>query len=486
MPATPGDLDEFVQFCAELTSENGEALEIYPEQLTMLSDYFAGVRETLILISKKNGKSTLLAATALYHLAVVDDAECVIVAASRDQASIMLRQTQGLIYRSSLLQQMMRVKQREITSLTDRGRVRVLASDVDTADGTLPTLALVDELHRHKTADLYGVLRDGLGPRNGQLITISTAGSTEASPLGVLRDAAHQLPTLRRQGSYRHARSDIFALHEWSLDADQDLDDLELVKTANPASWMTVEALRERRDSPSMTAGQWARFACGVWVTAPDAAVVAADWERARTDDRPAPGEAIWGVGVDLGWVWDTSALCPLWVPEPDRRVLLDPVIITPPRDGSSIPPSQIRAALQGIYNEHPFARVAMDKAAGGEQLAEWIEDTLRAEVVLYTNGTAERARVAQRFLEGIRADPTPTLQHTGHPELTRHVLNAVARVLPRGDVVVDRPNQSRSAQAQDQRVIDGLTAASIVNDAAIGTRWPSVDVSAYRIEMLV
>jgi hypothetical protein len=82
----------------------------------------------------------------------------------------------------------------------------------------------------------------------------------------------------------------------------------------------------------------------------------------------------------------------------------------------------------------------------------------------------------------GLRADPRPTLQHTGNPELTRHVLNAVARVLPRGDVVFDRPNQSRSAHAQDQRVIDGLTAASIVNDAAIGARRPSVNVEDYRI----
>jgi len=164
----PGDLDEFVSFCAELMCENGEPLELYEEQSTMLRDYFAGIRETLTLVPKKNGKSTLLGALALYHLAVVDDAECVIVAASRDQASIMLRQAQGLIHRSAMLQQMVRVKQREIVSLVDGGRVRVLASDVDTADGVIVTLGLVDELHRHKSADLYGVLRDGLGPRNGQ------------------------------------------------------------------------------------------------------------------------------------------------------------------------------------------------------------------------------------------------------------------------------------------------------------------------------
>jgi hypothetical protein len=434
----------------------------------MLRDYFAGVRETLILVPKKNGKSTLLGALALYHLAVVDDAECVIVAASRDQASIMLRQAQGLIHRSLVLKELVRVKQREILSLTDRGRIRVLAADADTVDGVLVTLGVVDELHRHKSADLYGVLRDGLGPRNGQLVTISTAGSTEASPLGMLREAAYKLPTFRREGNYRGAQSEIFALHEWALDSDQDLDDLGLVKTVNPAPWQTVDALQERHDSPSMTAAQWARFACGVWLRGDDSAINAQESERAKTDDRPGPGEPIFGVGIDLGWTWDTTAIVRLWVPAPDRRVLLDPIIIVPPRDGRSIPPSQIRQALKRVHVEHPYGRVAMDRAAGGEQLAEWIETELGCQVVLYTNGTAEQARCAQRFYEGLRAEPEPTLQHTGSEELTRHVLNARARVLPRGDVVFDRPIQSRSAQSQDQNVVDGLSASVIIHDSAV------------------
>jgi phage terminase large subunit-like protein len=60
------------------------------------------------------------------------------------------------------------MNKREIQSLSDEGVVKVLASDVDTADGVIPTLAIVDELHRHKSADLYGVFRDGLGPRSGR------------------------------------------------------------------------------------------------------------------------------------------------------------------------------------------------------------------------------------------------------------------------------------------------------------------------------
>jgi hypothetical protein len=191
-------------------------------------------------------------------------------------------------------------------------------------------------------------------------------------------------------------------------------------------------------------------------------------------------------VGIDLGWTWDTTAIVPLWAPAADRRVLLDPTIIVPPRDGRSIPPSQIRQALSRVYSEHPFGRVAMDRAAGGEQLAECIETELGCDVVLYTNGTAEQARCAQRFYEALRADPRPTLRHTGSPELARHVLNARARVLHRGDVVFDRPAQSRSATGQDQRVIDGLTAAMIVHDAFVAqASRPTINVEDYRIVLL-
>jgi VCBS repeat-containing protein len=113
-----------------------------------------------------------------------------------------------------------------------------------------------------------GVFRDGLGPRNGQMITITTAGDDSESPLGKMRSQAYGMPTLERDGAYRYARSRSgqWVMHEWALGDTQDREDMAVVKTANPASWQTVEALQERSDDPSTTPWQWARFACGVWL----------------------------------------------------------------------------------------------------------------------------------------------------------------------------------------------------------------------------
>ena len=285
-------LDEFADFCGELTLDNGQPMTLEPFQRTMLGDLFAGVRESLILIPKKNGKTTLLGALALYHLLAEPEAACYIAAASREQASLMYSAACGFVARSEELRRLIVVSKgyRELWVGDGGGKLRVLAADTDTADGVFPTLALVDELHRHRSAELYGILADGLGPRQGRMVTISTAGDDEESALGRLRSQAHALPGMKRDGAHLYVRSADFAMHEWALGDDDDREDLEVVKAANPASWQTIEELRRRKDSPSMTDWRWARFACGVWVWGADAAISDREWGQLRRARRRDPG----------------------------------------------------------------------------------------------------------------------------------------------------------------------------------------------------
>src|SRR5690348_15643736 len=140
-------------------------MELEPFQRSMLEEHFAGVTETVIVISKKNGKTTLLGALALFHLREVAEAEVVIGASSRDQARILFKQAAGLVQRSGL-DSVFDVKGgygeiRLAGGFREGPRIRVLAADANTADGVIPTLALVDELHRHPSAELYGIFRDG-------------------------------------------------------------------------------------------------------------------------------------------------------------------------------------------------------------------------------------------------------------------------------------------------------------------------------------
>jgi len=424
----------------------------------MLTDLFDGTRETLILIPKKNGKSTLLGALALFHLCTVPDAECVIAAASRDQAQIMLRQAQGFIRRSPGLQSRLQVKQREVLHRALGGRVRVMASDVDTADGVIPTLALVDELHRHKSSDLYGVFRDGLGPRDGRMITISTAGDDDMSPLGLMRRAAYELPGLVRDGAYCYARSPDgqYVMHEWALDARADRRDLELVKTANPAPWQTIEALRQRLDSPSMTAAQWARFACGVWMREEDTAISAVEWADCASDYEAIPDGADIRIGLDLGWKWDTTAIIPHHVRGDGVAIIGEPIIVVPPRDGNSTPKELLLAPILELQRRFNVLSVVLDPEADGEVFAQDLE-AHDLDVIAHSQKSAPMALAAERLMTSVRER---TIRHPDHAEFNSHVLNAALK--PAGG------EQYRFVKPKTKRPIDGVIALAMVHSVAL------------------
>ena len=429
----PAQLRYFEEFCDRLKLEDGSPLELYPEQRVMLTDYFEGAQESLILIPKKNGKTTLLAALGLYHLIVTEDASCYIGAASRDQATILYEQATGYVHRSPWLQDHVDIKVgfREIRSKRDTGRLRVLASDANTADGVIPTLALVDELHRHKNSDLYAVFRDGLGPRQGQMITISTAGDDENSPLGLLRQGAHALSAQKRDGMYRYASKEGFALHEWALDPDDDREDLELVLQANPAPWQTIDGLRGRLESPSTRSWEWARFACGVWVSGEESAISEKEWRECADPYAEIPDGTIGvTIGIDLGWKWDTTAIVPVFK-EGERITVHTPTIVTPPQDGTATPVDQIWGPIADMARRWPSATFVLDPAAGGEQLAQRIDDELpNCRVATHSQKATTMSLAAQRLSDAIAEKK---IRHPDDQQLNAHVMSAAAKPVGEG-----------------------------------------------------
>jgi phage terminase large subunit-like protein len=421
------DLALFQRFCAALTLEQGGPLLLEPFQRTMLGDYFRGATETLILLSKKNGKTTLLSALALFHLIVTRDAECVVGATSRDQATILYDQAVGFVRRSPDLQERIVPKRgyRELRSLTDDGRIRVLAADVDTADGVIPTLALVDELGRAKSSELYGVFRDGLGPRLGQMVSISVAGDHEGSPLGLMRAAARRLPDVKRKGGYLYARSadGNFVLHEWALEPDADVDNLRLVKSVNPASWQTVERLAERHDSPSMLPWQWARFACGIWVGGEAWWVAGDDWHAAAREDRIAEDEPI-TLGFDGSRYGDATALVACRLSDG----LLQPLGVweqRPDVEDWEVPTGEVDAAIAEAMERYRVVRGYFDPPLWQSEIDGWAREYGETAVMRYHTSRSRMQAATERFRTDLVAG---TVIHTGEETLTQHVLNAQVR----------------------------------------------------------
>lgn len=457
----PGELDAFCRFCsAVLTAEDGRPFVIEEFQRTVLADHFGGARELVVIAPKKNGKTSLLAALALYHLLSTPFADAIVVAASRDQAGNLLRQIVGFVQRSPALQGRLKVKQREIVSDDLGGRIRVLASDVDTTDGERPTLAVVDELHRHRSSDLYAVLRDGLGPRKGRLVCISTAGDDETSPLGQLRAKAHAMPGVVREGAHRHVADEHLSFHEWALDPDADVDDLELVLSANPASWVDLAELRARRTA-SMRPWQWKRFSCGIWAAGENAAIPDKEWRACARPglEIPAGARDIF-VGIDLGWRHDRTALVPIYRPEGQEIAHVHPpVILTPPGDGTSLAVDDVFGPLEEMADRWPHLTFVLDPAADGEHLAQRLDAELpNVTVATHSQKHTPMCLAASRLSEAIAAG---RIEHPDHSGLNAHVLTAGVRSV--GEVWRYAKQRGRNAP------IDALIALAMGHSTLIG-----------------
>jgi phage terminase large subunit-like protein len=164
-------LDAFEHFVnVALTTENGEPMVLEPFQREALTEHFEGVRELLLLLPKKQGKSALSSARGLYELVTVPHAEIAIVAASRDQAGLILKQAHGFIDRSPELRRRLTAVRREIRHRTNGGTGAYFANAGDDLPAVGSLAPLIDGyigcivIRPDGSRELARVLADPLGP----------------------------------------------------------------------------------------------------------------------------------------------------------------------------------------------------------------------------------------------------------------------------------------------------------------------------------
>ncbi len=443
-------------WASNVTLDTGGVWIVKDFQRAVLADVFAGRSEVWMVVPEGSGKTTLMAGLGLYHGDFMPSAEVLLAASSRDQAELLFRQAAGMIERSPWMAERYSVHEgyRRIRCLRTGGRLQIFAASDRTGDGVLPTLGILDELHRHRDLRLYRTWRGKLPKRDGQLVAISTAGEPGTEFEETRERIRSESPDIVVDGCHLRAADGNLVLHDWSVPADGDVDDFELVAQANPLA--SVEVLADKRAAPTMTEAHWRRFVCNQAVRSEESAINEREWLAAKTDDRPSHGESCLAT-LDAAWKWDTTAIVPLF-DRPEFVLVGEPTVLEPPRDGTSLSPEAVKSALARLHDRHPFELLVMDGAAGGELLGEWVEQELGAQVVVHSNGHAAQALAYRRWMEGLREG---SLRHVGDPVLTRHVLNAAAKLLPLGDHRFVRQSSARTASLQDRRVIDCLSAAS-------------------------
>jgi phage terminase large subunit-like protein len=408
--------DRFVAFAGRFCGLNLE-----PFQRVIAEEVFSGRRELLVTMPRGNGKTSLLSALGLWMLLSTRNPEIYCCAASRDQARLLLDIAKRMIRGSADLEQ--RVTSRYSELRANDGYLKVIASDAPLAHGLTPSFVIVDELHEHRDAELYLAMATSLLKRpDAQMVTISTAGWDVAGPLGRLRARALALPHVEREGPLTRAVGPSLAMLEWSAPEEWDGGDLEPVAAANPASWITADALADQRQSVPDLA--FRRYHANQWSSAESAWLPAGAWQACVGEPRFADGERIW-VGVDVGGERSATAVC--WV---NDALHVGCSIFQ--GDGAILDVADLVRALARRYH---VVELAFDPWRAG-QLAQELER--EGMVVSVFPQSDARMMPASAVLFDAITEKRITLPRS--PELAQHAAGAIAKLSRRG-WRIDKPN---------------------------------------------
>ena len=182
---------EFIErFCKHSKGEwAGHAIKLELFQKAYISALFGFIdkdtglrrfRETLFMVGRKNGKSTLLAGIALYMLIGDHEpgAEIYSVATKKDQARIIFDETRNMVSQSPQLRSLIRKRKTDLYCDSVRGKMQALGKNSDTLDGLNSNCVIMDELHGVRDRNLYEVLKQSQSARRQPLmIMITTAGT---------------------------------------------------------------------------------------------------------------------------------------------------------------------------------------------------------------------------------------------------------------------------------------------------------------------
>jgi phage terminase large subunit-like protein len=231
----------------------GKNFDLLPWQEQIIRDIFGIVKENgkrqfqtaYIEIGKKNGKSELAAAVALYLLYADNEpsAEVYGAAADRQQASIVFDVARQMVSMSPALTKRSKVMtaQKRLVNYSNAGFYQVLSAEVGTKHGLNVSGLVLDEVHAQPNRKLYDVLTKGSGDAREQplFFLITTAGTDRNSICYELHTKAKEILNGRKADP-------TFYPVIYGLDETEDWNDEKNWYKANPSLGHTIGIDRVR------------------------------------------------------------------------------------------------------------------------------------------------------------------------------------------------------------------------------------------------
>lgn len=450
---TEGDaVADFIEsYCRP--SKGSGLLELRPWQRTLVDDLFEldkrgrrKHRQALIGMPRKNGKSTLGAALALYGLLVDGHPapEVYSVAGDRMQAGIVFREAKAMIEAEPDLLSECRVYRNHIEVPRTGAVYRVLSADAPRAQGLNPSFVIFDEVHVQPNEDLWAAMTLGTGTRAEPMVVgITTAGFDHATLLGRLYE--HGMRVVSGE-----VDDPTFFFRWWEpADPNADWKDPAVWKESNPAYGDFLHAESFAADVRNTPENMFRRFRLNQWTTTLDAWLPHGAWEaRAKPKRKIDPDEPVF-LGFDGAWTGDSVAL--VGCAQKDRHVF---TIGAWGDGGDDIDFDKIDAAVHDAFASMRVVRMGADPFLYRREIRKWREEGLPV-LEWPTNAIA---RMAPACAEFYRAVVEGTMSHDGDPGTARHMNNAVIK---------DDRHGRRITKGSSKLKIDRAVAAIIAHDMA-------------------
>jgi phage terminase large subunit-like protein len=404
------ELERLKRFAAEV----GLTLESFQDDVmeAILSDK----REVTISQPRGAGKTTLLGCHALFELARNPPETVIAAAAARDQAQHLYRAAERFAKVVPALRKRLRFTLRELRT-PEGGRLIVVSADSEKQMGHDPYLVIIDELGSHRDDRLYTSLRSALiKDRQARMRIISTMGGHAEAPLPTMRRRVLEGGSVVRQGAVLRAETRDSLWLEWSVPERGDIDDVAIVKQANPRSAVTTAMLAEHRRVLHESA--FRRLHCNQHLPSDDAFIPAEQWDACSAPIDIPPGSPV-VAAVDAGIRRDSTAVVTvrrddgggyhagfeIWTPTREREVRLEDV-------EEHILALCRRFDVQMVgYDKHLFIGSAQRLEEAGAPMVEYPQNN-------------SKMVPATRLLHELIADRR--LRHGGDPVARQHALAAV------------------------------------------------------------
>ena len=298
-------------------------------------------------LPRKNGKSTIGAALAIYLLVADGEpgAEVYSCAGDRKQAAIVFEEAKRMVLAEPELLDIIKPFKYHLEG-PDNSIYRVLSADADLQQGLNPSGVIFDEVHVQPNGDLWDAMTMGTGTREQPIVIgITTAGFDRTSLCWNL---------------YERGKRGEFAF-KWYEPADSQCDhtDPAIWAEANPAfgDFLFPEALAEDVRGPESS---FRRFHLNQWTTTHSAWFGHGVWEAAKDAKRPFDPEAPFVVFLDGSWSNDSTGLVACSVNDPHLSVLGH---WTPDADLGHIELGQVERRLREVMAMPGFTELAFDSA---------------------------------------------------------------------------------------------------------------------------